>query len=430
MLKSLYSAVSGLNIHQTEMDVIGNNIANVNTNGYKNSSVNFSDVLYQTTSGGTGPSENRGAVSPKQVGLGGMVASIDVHLNVQGPAMIDGGQFSMMINGYNFFVVNGDDNTYYTRDGSFKLDVEGNLVNNQGYYVMGWLSNNGAPINTENELSPIDLATPQLETSPGVATTRLHATGNIDQTDPQLEKGRGMLASVYNAAGEQFNLRFTLTDAADEDAGTYDLVLNGMSTSDGEKIDMAETTYRMVFDKGNGNLISAGGNANGQVNITIPGAAGGGTVTLDLSAMKNYNHGGMTNMNIARGDEEGQGAGRLTGNLKGYSVSKGGIITAEYTNGENRIVAQIATARFTNMSGLLSEGDNLYSATRASGEAQLMAVDEDGGSISQGVLEGSNVDLSDEFTRMITAQRAFQANSRVITTSDQMLQELKTLKSS
>jgi flagellar hook protein FlgE len=422
MLRSLWSGVSGLNIHQTQLDVIGNNIANVNTTGYKSSSTNFSDLFYQTASRAMGATDVKGSISAKQIGLGGRTASIDVHITKGGPAISSDSPFHMMIGGSNFFIVNGNGRDYYTRDGSFTVDAEGNLVNSQGFFVQGWTANDGE-VNTTGATGPIDLLSEELATSPAEATTDITVSGNIDRTDSLLQKGRSMMAAFYDAKGNQYNINLTLTDAGDTDNTTYKLIANSVTDSKGKKINMAAQEFGLKFDPATGKITGTT-----EITFNAPGDAGGGSIKMDLSRITNYDSKGSASLTFRRGDADGNGAGRLEGQMSGLSVKSDGTIHATYTNGEDRLVAQIATAQFPNASGLTNEGNNLYSASSASGEADVMPVTDDGGSISAGVLEGSNVDLADEFTRMITAQRAFQANSRVITTSDSMLQELRHLK--
>jgi len=431
MLRSMYSAVSGLNTNQTSLDVIGNNISNVNTNGYKSMSTNFSDLLYQTQRAASGASDSTGAISPIQVGLGGRTSSITTNISAQGSALTTNGAFDMMITGSNFFVVqNGDDN-YYTRDGSFMVDSDGYLVNSSlGYYVMGWKSGDGSTVDSGGALQRLQLMSEDTKTSNGEATTYLTVSGNIDEYDSQLANGRGIDASVYASDGNQYNLKFTLDDAGDENASTYTLTLTGITDSSGKSIDVTEQEINLVYDASNGKLSSANSSAAGTATITLPADAGGASVTLDFSKSTNYNSSGTSSMSMTRGNADGDMAGRQEGTRSGISVSKAGLITITYTNGDSKVYGQIGTAQFMNAGGLVSEGNNLYSASNASGDPEYVTVDEDGGSISTGVLEASNVDLADEFTRMITAQRAFQANSRVITTSDSMLSELRGLKSS
>lgn len=438
MLRSLYSAVSGLNIHQTEMDVIGNNIANVNTNGYKSQATNFSDVLYQSKSYASGPSETRGSINPIQIGLGGRVAAIDTNITKQGSALTTSAPFNMMINGDAFFIVTDGTNQYYTRDGDFFVDGEINEIGNPdddegylvtsslGYYVLGWESADGATVNTDGAIGKIMLMGPDIEDSAGEPTTYITVKGNVDKMDSSIytENGHGVSAAalIQGEDGyETYNLNFSLTDAGDDDNSTYLMTLTGVTDSTGKKVDFTEQEIQLTYSPADGTLTSAE-----TANITVAGVG----ITIDVSGTTNYNSSGTTTLRTTRGDADGNGEGQEDGKMTGITVQKDGKIYARYSNGDTRLLAQMATATFLNATGLVNEGDNLYSASNASGDPDIAPVDESGGTISTGVLEASNVDLSDEFTRMITAQRAFQANSRVITTSDTMLSELRNLKSS
>ncbi len=436
MLRSLYSAVSGLNIHQTEMDVIGNNIANVNTNAYKSQATNFSDILYQSKSNASGPSDTRGSINPIQVGLGGMVAAIDTNITTQGSALTTSAPFNMMITGDSFFVVTDGTNQYYTRDGNFYVDGEINEIGDAaddegylvtaslGYYVLGWESADGATVDTDGAIGKIMLMGPDIEESAGEPTTYITVKGNVDKMDSAIytDVGRGVSAAALipgDDGYESYNLNFSLTDAGDDDESTYLLTLTGVTDSNGDAVDFEEQEIELTYSPSDGTLTSAG-----TAVVTVAGVA----ITIDVSGTTNYNSNGVTTLATSRGDGDGNGEGQENGIMSGISVQKDGKIYAKYTNGDTRLLAQMATATFLNATGLVNEGNNLYSASNASGDPNIAPVDVDGGYISTGVLEASNVDLSDEFTRMITAQRAFQANSRVITTSDTMLSELKNLK--
>lgn len=437
MLRSLYSAVSGLNIHQTQMDVIGNNIANVNTNGYKSKATNFSDILYQSKQRASGPSEATGSINPIQIGLGGRVAAVDTNITKQGSALTTSAPFNMMINGDAFFVVTDGTNQYYTRDGDFFVDGEINEIGNPeddegylvtsslGYYVLGWESADGATVNTDGALDRIMLMGPDIEDSPGEPTTYITVTGNVDKMDPSIytKEGHGVSAGALvpgEEGFESYNINFSITDAGDDDDTTYLMTLTGVTDSTGKSVDFEEQEIELTYSPADGKLTSAE-----TANINV----GGVGITVDISRTTNYNTSGTTTFRTSRGDAEGNGEGQEDGKMSGISIQRDGRIYAKYTNGDTRLLAQMATATFMNATGLVNEGDNLYSASNASGDPDIAPVTESGGSISTGVLEASNVDLSDEFTRMITAQRAFQANSRVITTSDTMLSELRNLKS-
>ena len=187
----------------------------------------------------------------------------------------------------------------------------------------------------------------------------------------------------------------------------------------------------LLYDTANGNFASIGGNGQGIITLGLNTAHPKfNNINIDFSTSSNVNNNGSSTISASRGTQAGLGAGRKTGEMINISVAKDGVITASYDNGMSRCLGQIATAVFANPSGLEKQGDNLYSATMNSGEFNGTGVDitADGGYMQSGVLEMSNVDLSQEFTEMITTQRGFQANSRIITVSDTMLEELTNLK--
>ncbi|MCH4192584.1 MAG: flagellar hook-basal body complex protein [Butyrivibrio sp.] len=434
MVKALYSAVSGLNTHMNEMDVIGNNISNVNTTAYKSQQLSFNDLLYQTTRSASAPTATKGGVSAKQIGLGSKTGSIATNISTQGSAQTTDEPFDMMISGNSFFVVNNGAGNLYTRDGTFQVDEAGNLVTrSNGYYVQGWTSGDGATVSTTGAVGKLALLTDANKKSAAVATTAATISGNIDAKDTSLSDsaGKAVTLGIYGADGKQYTLKFKLTDAGDSDATTYNLSLDGITDADGKAVTTTATdSYALKYNASTGKFASVNGDTAGtSVALALPAAIGG--MTLDLSATTNYasTTAGNSTISAARGTSDGKtGKGRPAGAMNGVTVSKNGMINATYTNGDTRLLGQVAVAEFANASGLEKAGNNLYSASANSGAAQMMDVTADGGSITTGVLEASNVDLADEFTRMITAQRGFQANSRVITTTDTMLSELRQLK--
>ncbi|WP_026503873.1 flagellar hook protein FlgE [Butyrivibrio sp. NC3005] len=417
MLRSLWSGVSGLNIHQTELDVIGNNVANVNTNAYKSSSTTFSDVLYQNMSRATAATPNTAAVNAKQVGLGGRVSAIKANIGKQGNYQTTGEPFDMMINGDSFFVVGdlANTETYYTRDGSFKVDNEGYLVNSKGLYLK--------PLAGGGIGDRIQVKSEALLKSAGEATASVTLYGNIDARDDSFgAEGKDVVGSMYyNGESGQYTLIFNIKKQ-DDNHYTLEAKKAIDPKEPGETVDVTGTA-ELEFSPATGKLTSAA-----TANFTI-GTTG---LTVNLDKLTTYANGGKSDLSLIKGtsNDDGvfEGTGKPEGILTNIAVSKDGTVSAVYSNGNSNDIAQIATAVFANSSGLISEGDNLYSVSAASGEPTYGTVDAEGGSITTGVLESSNVDLADEFTKMITAQRAFQANSRVITTSDSMLQELKQLK--
>ncbi|WP_431278779.1 flagellar hook protein FlgE [Leifsonia poae] len=388
MLRSLYSGISGLRSHQTMLDVTGNNIANVNTTGFKSGAVQFQDTLSQLVKGASGPGAQTGGTNPAQIGLGVLVAGIATNFT-QGAAQATGRPTDMMINGDGFFVVNVGGQTQYTRDGSFDPDAQGRLVGPGGAILQGWNAVNGV-VQQGGALG--DVTIPLKAVAPASATTAGTITGNLPSTaavGDQLVRD----IKVYDANGAPRNLTLTFTRTA----GGWDV-----AGTDGT----ANGTGALTFT--NGVLTTGGTLAVGGVNVDLTGVTGYADITT--VAFKDQN-------------------GRAAGTLESFTLDKDGTITGLFSNGERQSVGRIALATFVNPGGLEKAGGSTYLATVNSGAAQFGGPGEDGlGSLQSGSLEMSNVDLSQEFTNLIVAQRGFQANARIITTSDEVLQELTNLK--
>ena len=522
MLRSMYSGVAGLKVHQTRMDVIGNNIANVNTTAYKYQAINFSDVMYQTSQHASGATQTTGGVNARQVGLGAIQAAISTAIEQQGATQTTNNPFDMRISGNSFFVVNDGSGPKYTRDGSFYIDGQGNLATSaNGYYVLGWGTQKdektgGLTVNKNAGIGKMSLMTADNLTYEAEATAAGTFSGNIDKNDVDVASSEGKMIQYefYDNKGYTYTAKFTLkqalnTTTGEPIAGEYTMKLKDITTAktSAEKgtqqvsirqfktgtgddyyktlKDMGITfgntvatnpdgdTIRLKFNTRTGALESIDGyqkTTDGDKwktalfhfnsdTAAAPGITTSGTpappdivsdvsamvtamgadtettstdktriISMDFSPVTNNNTNSQATIKVAKGNTSGNLTGRQVGALNGLQVGKDGKVTATYTNGQTRLMGQIAVAQFANASGLEKEGNNLYSATLNSGEAKVMDVSEDGGSITTGVLEMSNVDLSNEFTSMITAQRGFQANSRIITVSDTLLEELVNLK--
>ena len=801
MMKSLFSGVAGLRTHQTKMDVIGNNIANVNTTSFKSQSITFSDLMYQTTQSATAASETKGGVNPRQIGLGSKSGAIGTAIDTQGATQTTNNPFDMMITGDSFFIVNDGAQTKYTRDGSFYVDGAGNLaMQSTGYYVYGWsavedTTTGEITVNTNGGIGKLQIMSAENTTYPPAGTTQGVVSGNIDANDTNVtsDSGKTVTLEFYDNLGylytAKFSVRdvdnlehtytFTLDDILDSDGNTIgadkmqyvsftdsetgngqttvtptgytvstytdtaitlkssttyndiprsgdssdlsslyaqypnffreiyeidddtiqayitagsatDTTVNYSIASDGTltittsstaeaegtetsnlksgykyssdyvytdgnvnytlpyNIYLDKATYGDVlasvfdiditsysdsatfmvsnteaepklliddsgtgsevttlnsgitvasgntdtislYDSSNNNLIVASitpddsyeissyANAdalfaaygytasdytdgtvgtdgsfqidsNGKITITYnyekpttdtknysvanssvnsfdsskisyassvyedidrvgyvtditkstttanffknvygldtskldstetyeilsdgtlvlqnnnvtmsfnpkTGAivtpsgkitmdfnqnavdnngqlfmAGFTDVAMDLSTITNYNTKGTSTIKAVKGDLSSLNTGRSVGEMNGITIGTDGKINATYSNGQTKLLGQIATAQFANASGLSHEGDNLYTETLNSGTATVQDITVDGGYMNTGVLEMSNVDLSNEFTNMITTQRGFQANSRIITVSDTLLEELTNLK--
>lgn len=466
MMRSLYSGVAGLKTHQTRMDVIGNNIANVNTTAYKSQSMTFSDLMYQTTQAASGANSTTGVggTNARQIGLGSKTSAIKTAITTQGATQTTNDPFDLMITGDAFFVVSNGSENFFTRDGSFYVDGAGNLaMTSTGYNVMGWLPDSENP----NVIKPDNVQALRVMTADNMyyeaeASTAATVSGIIDTNDKNVTSADGRVVNLdfYDSKGFTYTARFTLHDAdTSKDDGLFYIQLEDVLDSNGKSIMPAGETditkYMSLdaetvtgstagkaayvkYNAGTGKFEWAGEASTattGDSSITLKVVDTNALpsfkdISIDFSATSNQNNNGSSTFTMTRGDAKNLGAGRKLGEMSGISIAKDGKIYASYDNGMDRLLGQIAVATFANASGLEKEGDNLYSATQNSGE--FNGVGEDitvgGGYMNSGVLEMSNVDLSAEFTEMITTQRGFQANSRIITVSDTLLEELTNLK--
>jgi len=390
MLRSLYSGISGLRSHQTMLDVTGNNIANVNTTGFKASAVQFQDTLSQLTQGGAGaPRADVGGTNPAQIGLGVQVAGISTNFS-QGSAQSTGRATDMMISGDGFFVTRQGGETLYTRGGSFDFDAQGRLVTPDGAMVQGWAAVGGEIAQggaTGNVTLPVGTV------SPAAATRAATMDGNLPaDAAPGTEIVRDV--RVYDASGAARSLTLTFTKS-----GT------GWDVAGSDQNGQA----------GAGTLAFTNGALTGGGTVAVGG------ITVDLSGLTGFS--GLSTASISRQD------GREAGSLDSFSISKDGTVVGSFSNGTTQSIARIALATFVNPGGLEKAGSSGYRASFNSGVATLGAPGDAGaGALLGGTLEMSNVDLSQEFTNLIVAQRGFQANARIITTSDEVLQELTNLK--
>ncbi len=549
MMRSMYSGVSGLKTHQTKMDVIGNNIANVNTVGFKSSSVTFSEIMYQNLSGASGPNAltGTGGVNAKQIGLGVTTGSTSVNITGAGASQTTGGAFDIKLNDTNsatsFFIVSNGSGTQFTRAGSFYVDGAGNLcMTSTGYNVMGWQVDPTTGDIRKDTVSALRVMSEKNMTSAPEATVNGRCEGVLDKnsTDVTSEAGQAMNLSFYDALGYSYVAKFAIKET-NRDTGEYTVELTDILDStnksilDQTKYDSVTGTYDPdylgdifgavksqtktytpragwttvdaannifeynatyyryvaaagnlveVADNGGGNYVQVPGGTtktlaeafgvspyatgitmtNGVVTANVSGAnytlkfnpddgvfdyigatgqdnvflnlkdtLGGNfeNIDIDFTGTKWFDNGGSSTIGMDKGDVDGKtGTGKKLGDMIGVFVDTNGKIYGSYDNGNTILLGQIAVAQFANAMGLEKVGDNCYTTTLNSGEFDGIGVDitAGGGTMSTGMLEMSNVDLSSEFTEMITTQRGFQANSRIITVSDTLLEELINLK--
>lgn len=384
MLRSLYSGISGLRSHQTMLDVTGNNIANVNTTAFKASSVQFQDTLSQLVKNSTLPQQDTGGSNPAQVGLGVQVAGISTNF-AQGAPQSTGVPTDLMITGDGFFMVRSGGETVYTRNGGFSFDAQGRMVSADGAFVQGWTAQDGA-ITPGSAVGNITL--PVGAISPATASTSATVKGNLP-SDAAVDDELVRDVTVYDNEGTADTLTLTFTRT-----GTgWDVATDGGAT----------TSLAFV---------------NGEQ--TTPGTFTAGPITVDLSTVT-----GFAELETVEATADGNAAG----SLQSYALSDDGSLVGTFSNGETEVLARVALATFVNPSGLEKAGASQYRPTVNSGAMSIGTAGADGmGSLISGALEMSNVDLSQEFTNLIVAQRGFQANARIITTSDEVLQELTNLK--
>jgi flagellar hook protein FlgE len=413
MLRSLFSAVSGLRSHQTMMDVIGNNIANVNTTGYKSSQTVFEDTLSQALRSAGAPQNGGGGTNPAQVGLGVRVAGVSTNFS-QGSTQVTGRQSDMAIQGDGFFVVQKDGQTMYTRAGAFSFDALGNLVSPEGGRVQGWPAVNGA-INTNASVTGLRLPVGQVLAP--TATTTIDVGGNLPA---DAANGATVVHSIdiVDAQGRTIpaTTTYTKTGTNTWSAATTDPGPGGTTTNVGTSTltwdPAAESFTASTMTLSSASLGAAGYRFPADVTVTIGG---------DATPLTQYAGAGTA---TARNQD-----GATMGELQSFTMDSSGILVGIFSNGRTEQLGQVALANFTNPGGLEKAGDSMFRGTANSGAASIGAAGSGGrGMLGSGMLEMSNVDLAQEFTNLVVAQRGFQANSRVVSASDEILQDLVNLK--
>jgi len=544
MMRSLFSGVSGLRNHQTAMDVVGSNISNVNTVGYKGSQTTFSDVISQTLQGAAAATGTRGGTNPLQIGLGMGLAAVST-IFTNGSYESTGKQTDLAIQNDGFFILADGANQYYTRAGNFDFDSAGNyIVPGTGMKVMGWQADANGAINTTGAVTGITvpkgtmmpaLASTELVfknnlsgdempgssavssltvydslgnahdlgqaftkvgentwlAKAGLADSTLGLTGNVlteisfeatgknptvrevtlgaqdivfndgglqlDSTDDSVQ---GKYVTVFDNTSPTPNpyviqVQFTKTDTANQwkvdfkDSGsssssallsgtvtwngtdTYNFALptnyftigSGTSARQIDITDVAVTgtaAAQGAFSCSTASTYTSGATVSPVVSFTAPGAVAS-SIELDVSALTQY--GGASTVQAATQD------GYAAGSLDSTTIDTSGIIVGKFSNGRTQNLGQVALATFNNPGGLTRVGDTLFSTSNNSGNPSVGTSGTGGrGSLTPGSLEMSNIDLAEQFSKMIITQRGFQANSKIITTSDTMLEELVNLK--
>ncbi|MBI5878726.1 MAG: flagellar hook protein FlgE [Chloroflexi bacterium] len=412
MLRSLSAAISALRNHEVMMDMVANNISNVNTTAFKSGRVTFQELFSQTLRGATAPSGERGGLNPMQVGLGMALSGIDT-LFTQGNLQATDRPTDLAIQGDGFFLLNAGGNArQYTRDGRMDVDLTGRLVSsNVGMPLLGWMANPQTDV--VDPTQPLTAITLPIGQSMARATTALQLRGNMDARTAA-GGASTFTMSVYDSLGSLHNIDVTFTRSATNNQWSW-----SATTTDPAISNLTPAGTTIAFDTA-GRYDTT--NPPTTLDITYNnGATSPVTLNLDFAEMTQL----AASTDIAAGAQNGTPAGAFDA----FTVDADGRVVATFTNGLSRTVGQIALATFANTQGLSREGQSLFNVSPNSGPAFVGQPNASGfGQIQGGFLEGSNVDLAQQFTNMIIAQRGFQANSRIITASDEMLQDLVNLK--
>ncbi|AZV42278.1 flagellar hook protein FlgE [Peribacillus asahii] len=437
MLRSMYSGISGLKNMQTKLDVIGNNIANVNTYGFKKSRVTFSDTMNQTIAGASAATENRGGTNAKQIGLGSAIASIDT-LHTQSSLQNTSRDQDLAISGDGYFLVKNGEAEFYTRAGNFYLDDKGTLVTSDGLKVQAFKVD--ADGDVTNNYGDVSVNVNAL--MPAVATDKITFKDNLsaDSTSGAASVFTQQI-KVTNDQGEYENLTVYFMKSATA-ANTWGVYLNDPSkSSDAVTGGPSAANYKIkdITFQADGTINSTA--ASGTLTVrrwsdgvvsttttypTTPAPTPAPTI-ISTSRAINLD---FTNLTQKAGVTTAlvNPNGSTQGKLESFNFGSSGEINGVYSNGLVVTLGQLAIAKFSNPSGLLKTAGNTFQESINSGTADISIAGDGRGTIRSGSLEMSNVDLSEEFTEMIVTQRAFQSNTKVITTSDEILQELVNLK--
>jgi flagellar hook protein FlgE len=415
----MFSGVTGIRSHQVRMDVIGNNIANVNTTGFKGSRVTFQDVFSQTLSSGSAQS------APQQIGLGVGIASTDLYQGA-GSFQLTGRELDLAIEGNGMFVLKGGDGlNVYTRVGNFDWDAEGFLVNpGTGARVQGWTANDYGEFAS---LDSVGLGAIQLKRGGvGLAqpTGSASLSGNLDAGAAAATEVRTTM-TAYDSLGQPHSVAVVFTKGTEPN--TWDWKVEG-DESIGLGADGTGGGEGTLTFGSNGLLAEA--SYTGEITIIPPNASdaaedsGEQTITLNFKEIKQAFAGrDGSNVLVQKAD------GYPMGTLESVTVDASGLVYGVFSNGFRRPMAQVAVANFSNTAGLLKLGTSTFGESPASGSPVVGAPGNGGrGRLVPGNLEMSNVDLSTEFTNMIMTQRGFQASTRVISAADEMLQDLVNLR--
>lgn len=422
MNTSFYSGLSGLSAYAGALNIVGNNLANLNTTGFKASDISFEDLVTRTFGGVA----TNGAGNPMQVGLGTLPNSVSGIFS-QGSIMSSADSTNVALEGNGFFVVgNSDQDRFYTRAGNFFFNSDGYLVNPSGHYVLGYTSRDADNnIITSGPLQQIFL--PSNTLSDPQATTFSQVFANLDV---RTINGTTYSSSttIYDSKGAPHTLTITFThngiNAAGDDVWAYRASIPDADTASGALNSGVLGNGTLTFD-GTGTLLTPAAN----VAFTTPAFANGAdALSFDWELYDDNNVPLITGYPIPSTTSATNTDGFPPGNLTSIIIDSEGIIEGVFSNGQVEQMAQLAIAQFNNPKGLLRLGQNLFAESLASGNNAIGAANTGGrGTIVGSALECSNVDMATEFTKMLVFQRGYQANSKTITTADTITQTALTI---
>jgi flagellar hook protein FlgE len=418
LYSAFYSGLSGLSSNANALNVVGNNLSNINTIGFKGSSASFSDIFSTMLSG----ISTAGNGNPIQVGLGTRVNTVSQNFS-QSSFQSASSALSMAIQGNGFFTLRTAAGVQvYTRDGSFTQDGNGYLVAGDGSNVLGYLRNatTGA-LDTTVAPAPIQISTGI--TSPAQATASINIGANLNAS---AATGAVLTApiQVYDSQGNTQSLTVTYTKTS---SNHWSYAVTGPS---GATMGGA-STGTITFDTSGAisDINGAGATAAANPALSITWGNGAAASTIDLAMVNSDGSKNITQYSAASAASSSSQDGYGAGTLENLSVDQSGIISGTFTNGQVLQLAQVALSTFNNVNGLVQAGNNEWTQSLSSGSPSIGAAKEGGrGSVLGSNLELSNVDVATEFTNMILNQRGYEANSKIVTTTDQLMQDTLNMK--
>lgn len=403
-MSSFSIPLTGLEASSTALDTIANNLSNMNTTAFKSQDASFSDLFYQQIG-------SAGSGDPLQVGAGVQVAATNTDFS-QGSISETGNNSDVALDGNGFFVArNSDGTTAYTRDGSFALSSTGALTTEGGQAILGYPAVNGV-VNTNASLTPIQIPVGQVEQP--AATQNFGMTANLNSSAAVGTTFPAQL-TVYDSLGQPQTVTATFTKTAANTWG-YSLALPAGAATGG-----AGLTGTLQFN-GSGNLVSPAANVGG---ISFTGLSDGASnLTLNWNLYGANGSPTISQVDTTSAVSATTQDGYASGEYSGFSIDSNGVISAQFSNGRTAAVGQLALANITNQQGLKMGAGNLYDTTLASGAASVGTAGAGGlGTVQDAALEGSNVNISNEFSNLIVAERAYEASSKAVTTFDQVTQD-------